>query len=86
MKAVIEFYRNGCTPCRVMKPLVRELSKKHGVPLKQVEVTHGIHEAQLYNVKSVPTLVMLEGEREIKRLVGAVSRKELEHFFEQGKP
>lgn len=81
MRTIIEFYSEKCTPCKVMMPIVDQATKKHSLPLRKVEVNKEPREAQLYNVKSVPTLIMLEGDSEIKRLTGAVSKMELENFF-----
>ncbi len=81
MRTVIEFYSEKCTPCKVMMPMVSLAAEKHSAVLRKVEINKDPEEAQLYNVKSVPTLIMLEGDSEIKRLTGAVSKMELENFF-----
>lgn len=81
MRTLIEFYSEKCTPCKVMMPVVSEAAEKHFLPLRKVDINKEPKEAQLYNVKSVPTLIMLNGDSEVKRLTGAVSKMELENFF-----
>jgi thioredoxin-like negative regulator of GroEL len=51
------------------------------VPIEVVDIDVSSDIAVEYGVRGVPTLVMLEGNNEIKRLVGMKSLKELEDWL-----
>jgi predicted DsbA family dithiol-disulfide isomerase len=39
--------------------------------------------AQKYGIRGVPTLIMLDGDKEVKRNVGVGSLKDLQTWFEK---
>ena len=74
-KVLIDFYANWCTPCKVIKPKIREVAKENQ-ELKVVEVNVDKCEnlATKYGVYSIPTLVVIENGKEINRVIGAVEK------------
>ena len=71
MKQVIFFTAKWCTECQSFKPVVESVSKQVGVKLANIDTDYDVSLVEQYNVKSVPTLIVLENGNEIKRLVGS---------------
>ena len=80
-KKLIEFYSETCRPCKLMLPIAEKVAKEAGIPVSKHEVGKERAKAEEYGVKSVPTLILMSGETEIRRLVGAVSGAELDKFL-----
>jgi thioredoxin 1 len=56
-------------------------SVKTEVPIEVVDIDVHPEMATEFGIRGVPTLVMIEGEKENKRLVGMRSLKELEDWI-----
>ena len=77
MKQIIKFYADWCGPCHVMSPVVDEVSKEYDVPVRTVDIDKESEMAQAYGVRSIPTVILLEDQREVARVVGAVPKYKL---------
>lgn len=66
MRQIIKFEKEGCVPC---KNLDRWL-KENQVAYVSKNIMNNLDLARTYNVKSVPTLLVLDGEVEVSRAIG----------------
>jgi thiol-disulfide isomerase/thioredoxin len=74
MRQVLYFGAEWCGPCKYKKPLVQELQSQMSVVFIDVDVSY--QSAQTWNVKSVPTVLIIENAREVGRLVGEAITKQ----------
>ena len=81
MKQLIFFSANWCTACQAMKPTVEQISKQMGIPLNKIDTDYDVSYTTDYGVRSVPTLILLENNQEIKRTVGAQSENQIKSFI-----
>lgn len=51
------------------------------VELKQIDIDDNLTEARKYNIRGVPTVVLLENDVEIGRKIGVMSESEIEEFI-----
>lgn len=79
MVKVLDFWAQWCGPCRLMSPVVEDLAKTYNI--EKVEVDENTELATQYNIKAIPTFVMLVDGKEVDRLTGAVSREKLEEWI-----
>ncbi len=80
---LIEFWKPGCRFCDQINPVVESLSKEFGdkLKVKKVNTEASPNLAGLYKIKSVPTLILMEDGREIRRTSGAKSRGAMLEFL-----
>jgi thioredoxin 1 len=71
-RKVIAFTATWCQPCQRNKPKLAELERK-GVTIVHVDIDAQPALAQQYNIKTVPTYVVTEGDKEVER-TGSVLR------------
>ena len=76
MKVLIDFYATWCGPCRAMKPMIEELEKDYTV--LKVDVDEEPEKAEQYGVMGIQTYIVMDGDKEIKRLTGIATKDELE--------
>jgi thioredoxin-like negative regulator of GroEL len=81
MKQLIFFSANWCSACQAMKPTVEQISKQMGIPLNKIDTDYDVSYTADYGVRSVPTLILLENGKEIKRIVGAQSENQIKSFI-----
>ncbi len=78
-KILIDFFATWCGPCKMLGPGL----EKADSTIKVVKVDTDEYEdlAREYGVMSIPTLVLLEGGKEVKRNIGFIDKNNLETFL-----
>ena len=75
-KKILRFTASWCGPC---KSLAMNLETADiGLPIEVIDIDAHSDLAQEYGVRGVPTLVMLDENIEVKRLVGSKTVNELQ--------
>lgn len=78
MKRVLRFTASWCGPC---KSLAMNLENANlTVPIEVVDIDIHPEIAQEYGIRGVPTLVMMNENIEVKRLVGSKTVNELQEW------
>lgn len=68
---LMKFEADWCGPCLKMRPVVDQISTAHGLPVQVVNVDKDAETTARYKVNGIPTLVLLDGDEEVARFVGA---------------
>lgn len=66
MKKIIKFEKNDCNPCA----MVSDILDKSGVQYEKVNPFNSPELAMKYKVRSVPTVILVDQDQELKRTVG----------------
>ncbi len=82
---VVDFWAEWCGPCRVIAPIVEELSKEYNgkVQFAKVNVDESPDLAGRYGVQGIPTLIIFKDGEEVGRLVGAAPKSRLAQEIEK---
>ncbi len=76
---LVDLWAPWCGPCRIVGPIVEQLSREFAGRLKVVKVNVDENPAltQRFQAFSIPTLVVLKGGRVVDRIVGALPKSQL---------
>lgn len=76
MVTLYDFTAKWCGPCRVMKPVLDALAKEYAgrVKLVEIDVDEDQLTSQQFNVRAMPTYVLVRDGREVGRFVGSRPR------------
>lgn len=78
-KILVDFFATWCGPCKMLAPVL----EKANSDIKVIKVDTDEFEdlSREYGVMSIPTLVLLENGKEIKRNIGFIDKTSLENFL-----
>mgnify|MGYP002564356030 CR=1 FL=1 len=82
---LVDFWATWCGPCRMLAPVVEEVSAAHAddVVVGKVDVDKCPELAQQFGVMSIPTMVVLQDGEEAARMVGARNREDIKAAVEE---
>ncbi len=81
MLHVLYFTADWCNPCKKVKPIVEEINKDSITKFQIIDVDLEMELAKKFEIRSVPTFILLESGKEIKRITGAQTKGQLEEFI-----
>ncbi|MFN7327441.1 MAG: thioredoxin [Chitinophagales bacterium] len=74
---VVDFWAEWCGPCKMMNPVLDELSKEleGRVVIAKLNVDENPEIPTNLMIRGIPTFVMFKGGKEVGRIVGAQSKQ-----------
>jgi thiol-disulfide isomerase/thioredoxin len=79
---VLYFTAEWCNPCQRTRPIAEELKRDGLIDFIFVDADSEIELLQKFGIKSIPTYILLEDGREVKRMNGAKTRQEFLDFID----
>ena len=74
----VDFYADWCGPCRMMAPVVEEISEEvDGVDFYKVNCDDEQELASKYEVMTIPTLLILKKGEQLKEFIGVTDKEEI---------
>ena len=75
---LIDFWSVTCGPCAMLAPNFEEAEKEvPDVKFCKIEISENIKLVRSFKVMSVPTLILIQDGKEVKRSVGFISKEEI---------
>ena len=77
-KVLVDFNATWCGPCRMMGPVVEELSEEMSdISFVSIDVDECEDLSKEYDVFTIPCLVVFEKGKEVSRSVGFIPKEDL---------
>ena len=80
---LLYFYAEWCSPCQILGPTMDEVRRQ--IPVQKLNVDYTDPDTvQKYNIKNIPTVVLMENGQEIRRFVGNKSYSQIITWLNNG--
>jgi thioredoxin 1 len=81
---LVDFWAEWCGPCKMLSPIVDELSNelKGRVKVVKVNIDENPHTPTKYGVRGIPTLMLFKGGSLAATKVGAMPKAQLAEWVE----
>jgi thioredoxin 1 len=82
---LVDFYADWCGPCKMMAPVIDQLSKEMGdkVRILKVDVDRNQSAAMAYQVQGVPTFIIFKNGKVMWKQAGAMPAHVLKNALQQ---
>lgn len=82
---IIDFYADWCGPCKMVSPILEELSKEYEgkIDFYKVDTEKEGELAAVFGIRSIPSLLFVPKEGQPQMAVGALPRETFEMAFKE---
>ena len=74
---LVDFYADWCGPCRMLSPIIEEVSNEENVKLIKINVDKHEDIARRFGIMSIPTVIVFKNGEESYKNIGLVSKEEI---------
>ena len=79
MKKIFKFQASWCGPCKMLSKTFSQIQTD--LEIEEIDVDGNPNLTSQYNIRGVPTIIMLNDGVEVKRFVGVKSKEEIENWL-----
>ncbi|MFC9786745.1 thioredoxin [Rhodococcus sp. NPDC127528] len=76
---LVDFWATWCGPCKMVAPVLEEIAGEHGdkLTVAKLDIDANPSAARDFQVMSIPTMILFQGGKPIKQIVGAKGKAAL---------
>ncbi|MQA60507.1 MAG: thioredoxin [Actinophytocola sp.] len=76
---LVDFWATWCGPCKMVAPVLEEIATEHAdkITVAKLDIDENPGAARDYRVMSVPTMILFQGGKPVKQIVGAKAKPAL---------
>lgn len=76
---LVDFWAPWCAPCKIIDPVLEEISTELGDKLKiiKVNVDESPGSAERFSIMSIPTLMMIKNDQVVDKFIGVQPKESL---------
>lgn len=76
LPAIIDFYADWCGPCKMVAPILEELSKEYDGKLNVYKINTDVEQelAAVFGIRSIPSLLFIPKDEQPQMVAGAIPK------------
>ena len=81
MRHILYFTADWCNPCKRTKPIAEELDRDNVIKFQFIDADDNGDLCRKFEIKAIPTFILIEDNKELRRMNGAKTREQIEEFI-----
>jgi thioredoxin 1 len=78
---VLKFFASWCPPCKELSTNIDSIKSEITYPIKDIDVDTNRELAQKFNISALPTIILIDNNIEVRRILGVPQEHDLRSFF-----
>ena len=76
---LVDFWATWCGPCKMVAPVLEEIAGEHAdkLTIAKLDIDANPSAARDFQVMSIPTMILFQGGKAVKQIVGAKGKAAL---------
>ena len=79
---IVDFYADWCGPCRMLAPILEDLSQEVETPIYKVDVDECENLSRKFGILSIPTMIFFKNGKQVEKITGLKSKQEIKQILE----
>ena len=75
---IVDFWAEWCGPCKMVTPVLEEISKENDVKLLKINVDESKELSSAFNLTSIPVIMLYTDGEKLKHIIGAKPKPALQ--------
>lgn len=80
---LLKFSASWCGPCKMLSKTIEQVKDELDCDIVEIDIDVDFETANKFQIRGVPTLVLMDDETEVARKTGSMSAAELKNFVKK---
>ena len=80
---LVDFYATWCGPCRMLAPILEELSEEVETPIYKVDVDECENLSRRFGILSIPTMIFFKNGEQLDKITGLRTKDEIKNLLDK---
>ena len=81
MRHILYFTAEWCNPCKRTRPIAEDLDRDNVIKFHFIDADDNGDLCRKFEIKAIPTFILIEDNKELRRMNGAKTREQIEEFI-----
>ena len=79
---LVDFWAGWCGPCMMVAPVIAQIAEENSdIKVGKVNVDEEPELAQVFNIQSIPAIILFKDGKPVKQSIGYVPKEKIEAMF-----
>lgn len=78
---LLKFFGEWCGPCKTQNSIIKNLGDRVNIEIEEIDIDEKFDLVKSWKVTSVPTMILVDENGEVKRHTGVLKEKEFLKFI-----